>query len=135
MAPTSRRMGFAMWLTLLVFVSLCPCLLYAQGMQNDQMGQMGSNNQAMTVTGCLKQGNENGGFYLKTKDGKVYELSGRADFGKHVGHTVTVSGHEQMNSKAEESKMAPSEKAEAGNMPYCDLHVTTLKHVSDTCPP
>ena len=133
----SRRMRFAFWLAPLVLFSLCPLLLaQSGGMQNDQSGMsqntMGGK-QGMTVTGCLKQGSENGGYYLTTKDGKVYELSGKADFASHVNHTVTVMGHEKMMSQADESKMGASEKAEAGGKPYADLHVMNLKHVSDSC--
>jgi hypothetical protein len=134
----SHRMRVTFWLAPLVLFSLCPFLLaQSGGMQNDQSGMsqntMGSSHPAMTVTGCLKQGSEQGGYYLTTKDGKVYELSGKADFASHVGHTVTVAGHEKMMSQAEESKMGASEKAEAGSKPYSDLHVMNLKHVSDSC--
>ncbi len=136
--PMSHRMRFASWLILLVLFSLCPFLLYGQtgGMQNDQsIGQntMGGIHQAMTVTGCLKAGSEHGGYYLTTSGGKVYELSGKTDFSAHVNHTVTVAGQEKMMSKSEESKMADSEKTEAGSKPYADLHVTNLKMVSDSC--
>jgi hypothetical protein len=131
-------MRFALCLVPLVLLSLCPFLpAQSGGMQNDQagMGQntMGSSHPAMTVTGCLNQGKENGGYYLTAKDGKVYELSGKADFAKHVGHTVTVTGHEMPMSKEDESKMEMSEKTEAGNKPYADLHVMNMKHVSETC--
>ena len=134
----SRRMKFAAWLVPLVVFSLCPFLLaQSNGMQNDQSGMsqnnMGAGHQAMTVTGCIKKGSENGGYYLTTKDGKVYELSGKTDFSAHVNHTVVVAGHEAMMSKSDESKMAESEKTEAGGMPYADIHVTTLKMVSESC--
>ena len=134
----SHRMRFTSWLIPLVLFSLCPFLLYGQsgGMQNDQpMSQnpMDGSHPAMTVTGCLKAGNEQGGYYLTTSDGKVYELSGKTDFSAHVNHTVTVAGRETMMSKSEESKMADSEKTEAGSKPYADLRVTSLKMVSDSC--
>ncbi len=134
----SYRMKLASWLAPLVLFTLCPFLLaQSGGMQNDQSGMsqntMGSNHQMVTVTGCLKQGHENGGYYLTTKNGKVYELSGKANFAEHVGHTVTVAGHEGMMPESEESKMGTSEKAEAGSKPYTDLHVMTLKHVSESC--
>jgi hypothetical protein len=130
----SHRMRFASWLILLVLFSLCP-FLYGQsgGMQPMNQNTMGGIHQAMTVTGCLKSGSEHGGYYLTTKDGKVYELSGKTNFSAHVNHTVTVAGHETMMSESEESKMAESEKTEAGSKPYTDLHVTTLKMVSDSC--
>ncbi len=131
------RMRFALLLVSLLLFSLGP-FLYGQsgGMQNDQsMSQntMGASHQGMTVTGCLKRGNENGGYYLTTKDGKVYELSGKTDFSAHVNHTVIVAGQEKMMPKSDESKMAPNEKAEAGSKPYADLHVANLKMVSDSC--
>jgi len=126
-------MRIALWLVPLVLFSLSP-LLFAQSdaMKSDQ-NTMGASHPAVTVTGCLKQGKESSGYYLTAKDGKVYELSGKADFAKHVGHTVTVMGHAVPMSKADESKMEMSEKAEAGSMPYTDLHVMNLKHVSETC--
>jgi Protein of unknown function (DUF5818) len=134
----SPRMKFALWLVPLVLFILCPFVLAQYGgTQSDQsgMGQntMGSSHPAMTVTGCLKQGSENGGYYLTAKDGKIYELSGKADFAKHVGHTVTVTGHEMPMSKEDESKKEMSEKTEAGSNPYADLHVMNMKHVSETC--
>lgn len=133
----SHRAKVALWLVPLALFGLSPFLLaQSSGMQSDQsMSQntMGASHPAVTVTGCLKQGKETGGYYLTAKDGKVYELSGKADFAKHVGHTVTVTGHSVPMSKADESKMETSEKAEAGSNPYTDLHVMNLKHVSESC--
>jgi hypothetical protein len=134
----SRRLAFC--LAPLVFFCLCPFLLYAQAggsMQSDQSGmghdQMGSKHE-VSVTGCLTQGSEADGYYVTGQDGKMYELSGKsAEFSKHVNHTVTVMGHEGMMSKSHESKMEESEKGESGGKSYTDLHVTSLKHVSDTC--
>jgi len=128
----SLGMRFGLWLVPLVLFSLAPFALAqygetGQGMSQDKTGQ------AMSVTGCLSKGHEAGGYYLTTKDGKVYELSGKADFAKHVGHTVTVAGHETPMSKEDEAKMAEHEKMEAGSKPYADLHVTSMKHVSETC--
>jgi len=134
----SHRMRFALWLVPLGLFSLCPFLLaQSGGMQSDQSGMsqntMGASHPALTVTGCLKQGKENGGYYLTTKDGKVYELSGKADFATHVGHTVTIMGHEMPMSKADEAKMEEHEKTEAGGKSYADLKVMNMKHVSETC--
>src|SRR5208337_5647538 len=114
----SHRMRIALWLVPLVLFSLSP-LLFAQSdaMKSDQ-NTMGASHPAVTVTGCLKQGKENGGYYLTTKDGKVYELSGKADFATHVGHTVTIMGHEMPMSKADEAKMEEHEKTEAGGKSY-----------------
>jgi hypothetical protein len=125
------RLGF--WLVLLMLFSLCPLLLAQYGGDQSSMGQNEMSKQAMSVTGCLKQGHEPGGYYLMAKDGKIYELSGKADFAKHVGHTVTVAGHETPMSKADEAKMMEHEKMEAGDKSYADFHVTSMKHVSETC--
>lgn len=127
----SLRMRFGSSLATLAFLSLCPFLLAQYGETQSDQSKMG--NAPVTVTGCLKQGVEGGGFYLTTKDGKIYELSGKADFSKHVGHTVTVAGHETMMSKSDEAKKEQSEKTEAGGKPYADIHVTSMKHVSETC--
>ncbi len=127
----SHQMRSVLWLTMFAVLCWCPFLV-AQGgaMQSDQ-SKMG--NAPLTVTGCLQKGSEPNGYYLKTSDGKVYELSGNEDFAKHVGHTVTAAGHETMMSSAEESKMAEHEKMEAEGKPYADLRVTHMKHVSETC--
>jgi Protein of unknown function (DUF5818) len=128
----SRRMKFGSWLATLAFLSLCcPFLLAQYGEAQSDQSKMG--NAPVTVTGCLKQGSEKGGYYLMTKDGKIYELSGKADFAKHVGHTVAVAGRETMMSKADEAKMEQHEKMEAGGKPYADLQVTSMKHVSESC--
>ncbi len=126
----SQRMRFVSWLAPLVFLSLCPLLLAQYGETQSDQSKMG---QAVSVTGCLKQGHEAGGYYLMAKDGKIYELSGKADFAKHVGHAVTVAGSETMMSKSDEDKMMEHEKVEADGKPYADLHVTKMKHVSETC--
>ena len=134
----SPRMRFAVCLVPVVLFMLCPLLLAQYGeTKSDQssMGQdtMGPSHAATTVTGCLNKGHEDGGYYLTTKDGKVYELSGKADFAKHVGHTVTVMGHEAPMSKEDEAKMEQHEKTEAGDKSYADLKVMNMKHVSESC--
>ena len=127
----SHGTRYVLWLTMLAILCWSPFLLAQSGAMQSDQSKMG--NAPMTVTGCLKQGNEHGGYYLTTQDGKVYELSGNADFSKHVGHTVTVAGQETMKSESDESKMAEHEKMEAGGKPYADLNVTSMKHVSETC--
>jgi hypothetical protein len=124
-------MRFVTWLGALAFFSLCPLLLAQYGETQNDQSKMG--NAPVTVTGCLKQGSEPNGYYLKTSDGKIYELSGKADFAKHAGHTVTVAGQQTMMSKSDEAKMAEHEKMEAGDKPYADLKVTSMKHVSESC--
>jgi hypothetical protein len=89
---------------------------------------------AVSATGCLKQGGERGGYYVVTPDGKMYELMGKSgEFAKHLNHTVTVTGQEAKLSDGEESKRAASEKTEAGSNSIVDVHVASLKMVSDNC--
>jgi len=132
----SHRMRLATWLVPLIVLTLTPFLTAQYG--DAQSGQSGMSDNsmggpAMSVTGCLKQGSEKNGYYVTSRDGKVYELSGKADFSKHVNHTVTVAGHEMMMSKEHEAKVEEQEKSEASGKPYADIHVTALKHVSDSC--
>jgi len=105
-----------------LFLFLLPQALPAQ---ND----MGKTN---AITGCLQKGSEAGGFTLTGDDGKVWELKGKVD-AAHVGHKVTVKGHELQRSQAEEAKAAPNEKQESDGKPYGDFQVSSLKMVSSTC--
>lgn len=111
----------------LSFFILLPMLLSAQ----DNMG-MGGGKQAMSVTGCLKQGTDTGGYYIMGQDGKMYELMGKG-LGAHVGHTVTVTGMQVTLSKAQEEKKEASEKTEAGTSSYVDMKVSDVKMVSTSC--
>ncbi len=110
----------------LVFLSLLPTLLSAQ----DNMSMGGK--QSMSATGCLKQGSHPDGFYLMGQDGKMYELMG-SGLAAHVNHTVTVTGHEVKLSHAQEEKKEATEKAEAGDKPYVDMKVSSVKMVSESC--
>ena len=113
----------SLWLVPLAFFSLLPVLLNAQDMSK----------QGMSVTGCLKQGSDAGGYYIMA-DGKMYEVSGHGvNLAQHVGHTVTVTGHTIKMSEAQEAKKEASEKMEAGSSPYEDFQVTNLKMVSENC--
>ncbi len=122
----------SLWLVPLVSLSLFPVLLSAQDTMGKQPDTMGK--QAMTITGCLKQGANVGDYYLMA-GGKMYEvLAGKGvSFAEHVGHTVTLAGHTVKLPAAEEAKKAASEKTEAGSATYADFQVTSLKHVSESC--
>jgi hypothetical protein len=112
------------WLVPLVFLILFPILLSAQ----DNMGK-----QAMSVTGCLQQGTEKGGYYI-VADSKMYEVMALGvNLAEHVGHTVAVSGHTVKLPEAQEAQKEASEKAEAGSNRYMDFQVTSLKMVSTSC--
>ncbi len=118
--------NLSLCLALLVFFTLLPMVLSAQE-------NMGMSNSQMSVTGCLKQGTDTGGYYIVGQDGKTYELSGK-NLGEHVGHTVTVSGKAMKMSESKEKKMEKDEKAEAGSgQPAGDLKVSSLKMVSTSC--
>ena len=117
----------SLFLAPLVFLSLFPILLNAQ----DNMG-MGGGKQAMSVTGCLKQGSDAGGYYLMAQDGKMYELMGPG-LAAHVNHTITVTGQQVTLSHAQEQKKEASEKAEAGGSTYVDMKVSSVKMVSESC--
>jgi hypothetical protein len=95
--------------------------------QDDSMSK-----QAMSVTGCLKQGSDANGYYLMSKDGKMYELWGK-NLGEHLNHTVTVTGTPAKLTHAQEEKKEASEKSEAGSATYVDMKVSSLKMVSDSC--
>jgi hypothetical protein len=114
-------------LTCLIFFVAIPMLLSAQ----DNMG-MGGGKQAMSVTGCLKQGSDTGGYYIMGQDGKMYELMGKG-LGAHLNHTVTVTGMQVKLSEAQEQKKEASEKTEAGASSYVDMKVSDIKMVSTNC--
>lgn len=119
----SRLLRFSLWFASLALFVLSPFLMYAQ--------ESGS---PMSVTGCLKQGTEKGGYYVAAQDGEFYELIGQAaSFAQHVNHTVTVMGHEIKLPESQEAKMEPHEKSEAAGGSYVDFRVTEVKMVSPHC--
>lgn len=113
-----------LFLAPLMFVSLLPMMLSAQD-------NMGMNNQHVSVTGCLKQGSDTGGYYIMD-NGKMYELMGKG-LSEHVDHKVTVTGVEEKLSSSQEAKRESDEKTEAGGATVMDLRVHSVKMVSDTC--
>ena len=119
----SRLLRLSSWLVAVALFVLSPCLLCAQ-----------ASGSPASVTGCLKQGNEKGGYYLTAQDGKLYELIGdSATLSQHLNHTVIVTGHEVKLPEAQESKLEPHEKTEAGSESYIDLRPTDVKMVSASC--
>jgi hypothetical protein len=111
---------------------LLPMAMFGQN--GSDMGQSGSSmsGQAMSATGCLQKGQENGGYYLTDENGKTWELMG-SGLAAHVGHKVTVSGTQMQGSKSHETKVESAEKSEAGSNQHADLKVTNLKMVSESC--
>lgn len=119
MSPSHAKLYF--WSILVLLLILCPLAVQAQ----EDMSKTHS------VTGCLQKGVEAGGFFILGED-RMWELSGKVD-AKHVGHTVTVTGHVLHKAEVKEAKFADSEKQEANGKPYADFQVTSLKMVSDSC--
>jgi len=123
----------SLWMVPVLFVSLCPAFLYGAPQMGDEKAAKAPAAKH-SVTGCLQKGDEAGGFTITGKDGKVWELQGKkVDLSGHVGHTVTVTGSATSRSKAEEEKVEANEKKEAGEKEHGDLHVTSLKMVSESC--
>jgi hypothetical protein len=116
-----KYVKFCFLLVLVSFLLLCPLAVQAQ----DDMSKTHS------VTGCLQKGAEPGGFFI-LGEGTMWELNGKVD-AKHVGHTVTVTGHVLHKAEVKEAKFTDSEKQEANGKPYTDFQVTSLKMVSDSC--
>jgi hypothetical protein len=107
-----------------VLFSLFPLLLSAQ----DNM----SNSQNMSVTGCLKQGTDTGGYYIMGDDGKMYELWGKG-LSAHVNHKVTVMGMQTTMTPTQEQKREATEKQEAGTASVVDMKVSSVKMLSENC--
>jgi hypothetical protein len=122
----SQLKKLSLYLAPVLLFGLFPVLAVAQ----DNMGM--SNNQSMSVTGCLKQGSDSGGYYLMGDDGKMYELFGKG-LSAHVNHKVKVTGMPTTKSQAQEDKKMTSEKSEAGGATVVDMKVSSLKMVSESC--
>jgi len=121
-----RPKKLSLYLAPVVLFGLFPILAGAQ----DNMGM--SNKQTMSVTGCLKQGSDAGGYYIMGDDGKMYELMGKG-LSAHVHHKVTVMGMPATMSQAQEDKKMATEKSEAGGATIVDMKVSSIKMVSESC--
>ena len=99
--------------------------------KQDQSGNnMGK--QHMSVTGCLKQGSDTGGYYMMGDDGKMYELWGKG-LSAHVNHKVTVTGMQETMPNKMESKRESAEKQEGNGAATVDMKVTHIKMISENC--
>jgi Protein of unknown function (DUF5818) len=90
------------------------------------------------VTGCLSKGDSANEFVLNGDDGSTWEVkSSRVNLGKHVGHTVTVTGvvsHAMMHNMKEGAKdVAKDTGATKSNTEHGHLKVTNVKMVSASC--
>lgn len=110
------------WLTLLSVLTVSPTALIAQQ----------DANQTRTITGCLHQGIEPGGYYLDTHDGKMWELRGSVNKA-NVGREVSVEGHEQQPSMAHQTGLITDEKQEANGRAFQGFEVASMKMLSNSC--
>jgi UDP-N-acetylmuramyl tripeptide synthase len=86
-----------------------------------------------TVTGCSQKGDEANEFSVTGEDGKTYGLrSSAVDLSKHLGHKVSVTGTLKAES-SEREKEESEEHEKKGATEAGDIHVTSLKMVSDSC--
>ena len=120
------------YLAPLVLFGLLPILASAQDNMSKQDNMSMSNKQSMSVTGCLMQGKDSGGYYIMGEDGKMYELMDKG-LSAHVNHKVTVTGMQETMSQAQEQKKMSAEKSEAGNATVVDMKVSSVKMVSESC--
>lgn len=90
------------------------------------------------VTGCLSKGNSADAFVLNGDDGSMWDVkSSRVNLGKHVGHTVTLTGvvsNAMMHNMKEDVKDAAKDTgATKSNTEHGHLKVTNVKMVSASC--
>jgi Protein of unknown function (DUF5818) len=109
---------------------LVPLLFFVSSPRALQAQQNASENR--TVTGCLRQGIEPGGYYLDSHDGKMWELRGNVEK-NDVGREVTVEGHEHQFSMSRQAELVSDEKQEADGRPYQGLEVIRMKVLSNSC--
>jgi hypothetical protein len=119
----SRISKLALSFTALALFLVSPLLLCAQ-----------DNGAPSSITGCLKQGTEKGGYFVTAQDGNLYELLGDAkELSSHVNHTITVTGHSTKLPESQEARLEPHEKTEASGATYVDFKVSNIKMVSASC--
>src|SRR5882724_2372686 len=80
---------------------------------------------AVTVTGCLAQGDQANEYSIKDNTGKTYGLmGGKVNLKAHLGHQVTITG---TPTKMKESKDKSAGGAAAGAEESQHLRVSDLK--------
>lgn len=111
------------------------CAIGASAENKSEQDSTGtSSGKTETVTGCLQKGQEAGGYYLTSSDGKVLELSGTTvSLAEHVGHTVAVTGSTIQEPASKEEEISKQEKKEAAGKTHHDFRVADLKMVSESC--
>ena len=138
---------------LFVAVSMLPAALAAQTQDPQSNSGAAQDNKpattssaadknVTTATGCLEAGKRTGTYKLMADDGTTYLLRSKSqNLGEHVGHTVTVTGHEWTGEKhasatADNTGSISSDPNAAGNAPAKSINhlmVHKLTMVSDSC--
>lgn len=105
-------------------------LLSAVCLQAQDAGQtMGKTSTPTTIQGCLQH--TKGHYVLTDSNGTANELSGHANKLKpHVGHTVEITGTPGTKTVSTTVQGAASTAKE-----HPVFHVTSVKHIADTCKP
>ncbi len=131
----SHRSGIAYRLAGLVFLGLCPLLLFAQdSAPKSQTNQRTVTNPLLVnVTGCLRKNSTTGGYYVADQNGTAWELtSKKVDLGLQLFHVVRVSGHPSSRPKTQEGNSEQGQRPEAGSQRLA-LDVTELEMLSPSC--
>ena len=85
------------------------------------------------VTGCLKRGHD-GGYYISDRNGITWMLSSaKVDLAAHVMHAVTVTGKPAGLSQPPPQSNQAGSNAGNGSGSEHELHVPTLKELSNSC--
>ena len=89
--------------------------------------------RAVSITGCLVQGDEPKEVWLAKKDGTIYGLeSSKIELNAHLGQKVIVRGYVLPQGK-EESGEEANKPNKTGKPETADFRVLTLKMISTTC--
>jgi hypothetical protein len=122
--------GFVVLLALAVVSAQTPSSGGDQGQTStDQTAKTAKSGKKKgnTLTGCLS--GEQGAYMLKSKRGKEVAVTGSDDLSKHVGHEVKLHGSWEKSAEGSEKT-----EASAGKKSGRTFNVTSIDHISDTCP-
>lgn len=88
-----------------------------------------------SVTGCLQKGLEEQGLFVIAENGQHWELyqDNNLALTDQVGKKVTVTGTVARRSPQQEEKSQPYENKEITGTKHADLHVNSVKVISETC--
>lgn len=117
---------------------ILPCLLLcaiwatAQAYPSQSSSQPSSqtSNGETTVQGCLNS--SDGNYTLTDSSGTAYQLTGdTSKLSEHVGHKVEIKG---TTSSSSTNPGSSSANPGSGTSTKPTLNVTSMKHISKTCP-